>query len=298
MNARHASGRLLALAVFATLSAASTANAASQDDARVASLEARITELESRLAAADRIAERARDRGEIENVFAHYMYLHNAFQDEKIKALWARRGTPGISAQYSNVGVYTDYDKIMAYHSGRPSPVGKLVFHYLTTPMIEVAEDGQTAKGVWIAAGVESGLMSREQAAQAPEFLFEKGERTGNEVHGKRVWAHWVQMKYPVDFIRQDGQWKIWHFRCLEISRARFDQNWIATAAEIQDNTKNSQFNADLMYLGDDGKPVFMPKPDAPPKSLGYPYRPDAAMDHDMPPLPLPYRTFSETFEY
>src|SRR5678815_4093543 len=83
---------------------------------------------------------------------------------------------------------------------------------------------------------------------------------------------------------------QIWHFRCLEISRARFDQNWIATAAEIQDSSKNSQFNADLMYLGDDGKPVFMPKPDAPPKSLAYPYRPDAAMDHDMPPLPVPYR--------
>jgi hypothetical protein len=284
---------LTALAVLTAAAADSTPEAA-----RIAALEDRITELESRLADADRLAPRARDRGEIENVFAHYMYLHNAFQDEKIKALWAKRGTPGVSAQYSNVGVYTDYDKIMAYHSGRPTPVGKLVFHYITTPMIEVAADGQTAKGVWIAAGVESGLMSPETAAKAPEFLFEKGERTGNEVHGKRVWAHWVQMKYPLDFIRQDGQWKIWHFRCLEISRARFDQNWIATAAEIQDNTKNSQFNADLMYLGDDGKPVFMPKPDSPPKSLAYPYRPDAAMDHDMPPLPVPYRTFSETFEY
>jgi len=286
---------VLALTLFAAMTAAADST---PDAARIAALEGRIAELESRLADADRVAERARDRGDIENVFAHYMYLHNAFQDEKIKALWAKRGTPGVSSQYSNVGVYTDYDKIMAYHSGRPTPVGKLVFHYITTPMIEVAGDGQTAKGVWIAAGVESGLMSQAQAAQAPEFLFEKSERTGNEVHGKRVWAHWVQMKYPIDFIRQDGQWKIWHFRCLEISRARFDQNWIATAAEIQDSTKNSQFNADLMYLGDDGKPVFMPKPDAPPKSLAYPYRPDAAMDHDMPPLPVPYRTFTETFEY
>jgi hypothetical protein len=296
MRTRAARAGVVAFTVLAAVSAAA---ADSQPEAaQITALEARITQLESRLAEADRVAERARDRGDIENVFAHYMYLHNAFQDEQIKALWAKRGTPGVSAQYSNVGVYTNYDKIMAYHSGRPTPVGKLVFHYLTTPMIEVADDGQTAKGVWIAAGVESGLMSPEQAAKAPEFLFEKGERTGNEVHGKRVWAHWVQMKYPIDFIRQDGQWKIWHFRCLEISRARFDQNWIATAAEVQDSAKNSEFNADLMYLGDDGKPVFMPKPDAPAKSLAYPYRPDAAMDHDMPPLPVPYRTFSETFEY
>ena len=264
----------------------------------MAALEARLAGLEARLDVADRVAGTARDRGDIENLFAHYMYLHNAFQDERIKPLWAKRGTPGVSAQYSNVGVYTDYDKIMAYHSGRPSPVGKLVLHYLTTPMIEVASDGATAKGVWIAAGVESGLMSEARAAHAPGFLFEQGEKTGNQVHGKRVWAHWVQMRYALDFIRQDGTWRIWHFRCLEMSRARFDQNWIATAAEIQNSTKNSAFNADLMYLGEDGRPVFMPKPDAPPKSIAYPYRPDAAIEADNPPLPVPYRTFSETFEY
>jgi len=160
-----------------------------------------------------------------------------------------------------------------------------------------VAEDRRTAKGIWIAAGVESGLTSEQQAANAPDYLFEKGEQAGNSVHGRRVWAHWVQMKYGVDFIRQDGAWRIWHFRCFEISRARFDKNWIALAAEIQDSTKNNQFNADLMYLGEDGQPVFMPKPDGPPKTLAYPYRPDAAMSLE-PPLPVPYRTMSDTFEY
>jgi hypothetical protein len=263
----------------------------------IAALEARIAALEARVANAEREARRAHDRDAVENVFAHYMYLHNAFQDEKIKALWARRGTPGMSAQYSNVGVYTSYDSIMAYHSGRPTPVGKLIFHYITTPMIEIAEDGQTAKGRWIAAGVESGLMSQEQAAHAPAFLFETAEAGGNEVHGKKVWAHWVQMQYGIDFIRQDGQWRILHFRCFEVSRARFDRNWIALAAEVQDSNANSGFNADLMYLGDDGRPVFMPKVDGPPKSLTYPYRPDAAMQPDVP-LPVPYRTLAESFEY
>jgi hypothetical protein len=265
--------------------------------ATIAALEARLAALEARVTTAERDARDARDRGAVENVFAHYMYLHNSFQDEKIKALWAKRGTPGMSAQYSNLGVYTTYDSIMAYHSGRPSPVGKRIFHYLTTPLIEIAADGQTAKGRWIAAGVESGLMSPELAAKAPAFLFERDEASGNEVHGKKVWAHWVQMQYGVDFIRQDGQWKILHFRCFEVSRARFDKNWIALAAQVQDSSANDAFNADLMYLGDDGKPVFMPKTDGPPKSLTYPYRPDAAIQPDVP-LPVPYQTLSETFEY
>jgi len=264
---------------------------------QVAGLEARIAALESKLDRVEHDSQTALDRGAIENVFSNYMYLHNAFHDEDIKALWAKRGTPGMSAQYSNAGVYTRYESIMAYHSGRPDPVGKLVFHYVTTPSIQVAGDRQTAKGLWIAAGVESGLMSAEQAAHAPKYLFEQDEAGGTQVHGRKVWAHWVQMKYGVDFIRQDGQWKIWHFRCFEISRARFDRNWIGMAAEMQDSAANSKFNGDLMYLGDDGKPVFMPPVDGPPKSLAYPYRPDGRIEL-QPALPVPYDTFGQTFEY
>jgi len=288
---------LMALAGAVTLFPSLGVGAQPATQAPVASLEDRIASLEARLAEVERKAQAAADRGAVENLFSHYMYLHNAFHDEQIKALWAKRGTPGMSAEYSNAGVYTNYDSIMAYHSGRPSPIGKLIFHYTTTPMIEVAGDGQTAKGIWIVAGVESGLSGSAQAAAMPAYLFENHEAGGNQVHGKKVWAHWVQVKYGVDFIKQDGNWKIWHFRCFEVSRARFDKNWISLAAEVQDNEVNSKFNTDLMYLGEDGKPVFMPKVDGPPKSLAYPYRPDHAMELEPKP-PVPFGTFNDTFEY
>jgi len=290
--------RWIAAAFSLALGAATAAQAQTLSaGARADALDARIAKLEAQLEAANHKADLALDRGEVENVFSNYMFLHNSFQDEQIKSLWAKRGTPGMSAQYSNLGVYTQYDSIMAYHSGRPNPVGKLIQHYATNPSIQIAADRQTAKGVWVVAGVESGLSTPAQAASAPDFLFEKAGTGGSEVHGKKVWAHWVQIKYGVDFIRQDDAWKIWHFRCFEVSRARFDKNWISMAAEMQDNAANEKFNADLMYLGDDGKPVFMPKVDGPPKSLAYPYRPDHSMKID-PALPVPYRTFSETFEY
>lgn len=88
----------------------------------------------------------------MENAFSKYMHLHNVFQDEQIKPLWVSRGTPGIHAQYTNVGVYTDYDSVVKYHTGRPSPKGKLILHETTTPLIEVAEDGETAQasGLWL----------------------------------------------------------------------------------------------------------------------------------------------------
>jgi len=45
------------------------------------------------------IAQRAEDRGAVENLFSKYMYYHNAFQDEHIIPMWVKEGTPGIHAQ-------------------------------------------------------------------------------------------------------------------------------------------------------------------------------------------------------
>ena len=47
----------------------------------------------------------------------------------------------------------------------------------------------------------------------------------------------------------------------------------------------------------DDGKPVFMPPPDAPATSIASPYRPDQRQMLEPRP-PVPYSTFDETFEY
>ncbi|KAF5989499.1 hypothetical protein FBULB1_878 [Fusarium bulbicola] len=227
--------------------------------------------VEARLAAVEKLAQRAYDRGEVENVFSKYMHLHNVFQDEQIKALWVKRGTPGIHAQYTNVGVYTDYDSIMAYHSDRPSPPGKLILHETTTPLIEVAGDGETAKGFWLMAGVESGLADPKNVGTMPEFLYEPEDKN---VDGKRVWTHWVWCHYALDLLRQDGQWKIWHFRCLEVTRAPFSENWITFAKKNQ-----LAFDKDLAYFGNDGKAVFMPTPDA---------KPEKKADVPISPAPKP----------
>src|SRR5262249_47237145 len=107
--------------------------------------------LEERLAAVGLTAGRAPDRGGGGKVFSRYMHYHNAFEDERIiDELWVRRGTEGVRSQYNDDGVYTDWDTIMEYHRGRPHPVGKLILHYTTTPVIEVAADGSTAKGLWL----------------------------------------------------------------------------------------------------------------------------------------------------
>jgi hypothetical protein len=252
----------------------------------VADLTAEVRQLRRDLEAALLLARRAADRGEIENLFNRYMYYHNAFQDERIIPMWVRRGTPGIRARYTNAGQYTDYDSVMRYHQDRPTPVGKLILHYTTTPVIEVAEDGETAKGVWIMAGSESGLTDPEVAKESPSYMY-----SPDEVAGKKVWAHWVWCKYAVDFLRQDGQWKIWKFRCYELARAPFEENWISFAEKNE-----HAFALDLMYFGDDGKAVFMPEADEPVPTEYHPYQPGARQTLEPEP-PVPHERFVDTFK-
>ncbi|MDQ4419289.1 nuclear transport factor 2 family protein [Sphingobium sp. DEHP117] len=200
----------LAAALLAGASAPVIAGDKAAQGADVSALRAEVATLRHSL-------QRSEDRASVENLFSRYMYLHNAFRDTEIIPLWAKKGTPGVRSQYSNLGVYTDWDKIISYHQGRPAPAGKLIFHYVTTPLIEIAGDGQTAKGLWIVNGLESGLVDPELAKSMPAWMFEK-----EMVNGKKVWMHNVYLKYGVDFIRQDGAWKIWHFHCFEVARAPY----------------------------------------------------------------------------
>jgi len=255
-------------------------------DLTVEELARRLAAVEEQLAVVRLEAARAGDRGAVENVFSRYMHYHNAYEDQRIiDELWAQPGTPGIRARYNNVGEYTTYESVTAYHRGRPRPVGKLLLHYTTTPVIEVGADGRTAKGIWLMAGTESGLTDPEVAENVPEWIF-----SGGEVDGKRVWAHWVWCKYGVDFVKQDGEWWIWHFRCYEVARAPFDRDWITFAAHNRES-----HDSQLAWFGDDGVPVFLPPVDAPVTTHYLPYATDRAQMLDPAP-PLPYRDFVDTF--
>ena len=255
-------------------------------EATLPDLVAEVARLREEVAVARGLARRAADRGEIENLFSRYMYLHNAFQDEQIIPLWVKKGTEGIRARYTNAGQYTTYESVIRYHQDRPAPVGKLILHATTTPVVEVAADGKTAKGVWLMAGTESGLTDPEVAENSPDYMY-----SPEEVQGKKVWAHWVWCTYAIDFLRQDGEWKIWKFRCYELARAPFEENWVSFGEKNQD-----AFDLDLMYFGDDGRPVFMPPADEPVAVPNHPYSPNTVQKLEPVP-PVAHDTFTDTFK-
>jgi hypothetical protein len=134
-------------------------------------------------------------------------------------------------------------------------------------------------------AGSESGLTDPEVAKESPDYMYSPGE-----VQGKKVWAHWVWCKYALDFLRQDGEWKIWTFRCYELARAPFEENWISFAEKNE-----HAFALDLMYFGDDGRAVFMPPADEPVPSEYHPYHPNTRQALDPEP-PVRHQHFTDTF--
>jgi hypothetical protein len=246
----------------------------------------RLAALEARLADVELVASRAQARADVENVWSRYVWYHNAYEDERIiEELWAAAGTPGIRARYNNTGSYTTWESVTAYHRGRPRPVGKLLLHYATTPVIEVGADASTAKGVWIAAGLESGLTDPEVAGSIPEWVF-----SAAEVDGNRVWAHWVWMKYALDFVRQGTDWRILTLRCYEVARAPFDRDWVSFAAIDREG-----LDSRLAWFGDDGVPVYLPETDEPAASRSDPYAPHRVQRLDPVP-PHPYTRFEDTF--
>ena len=78
-----------------------------------------------------------------------------------------------------DVSDWTD-DEILEVYGG----VGQLLLHVTTTAIIEVAEDGQTAKGFWYSPG-----MIKETGGSAS--------------------AMWEA--YGADFVKEEGGWKLWH---------------------------------------------------------------------------------------
>lgn len=81
---------------------------------------------------------------------------------------------------------------------------GTMMQHSFTTPYIEVAGDGLTAKGLWISPGHEARPSEGD------------------------VTAYWVWVVYSDDFVKEDSVWRVWHHRVTEVLFSPAQGDWIA----------------------------------------------------------------------
>ncbi len=226
--------------------------------------------------------QRLEDIHEIQNAMSRHGYYHSAgMHREELENIWAQK-TPGVSWESGDLGRFEGIEAIReCYVDGKEmlgemnlkemrklypeikdedknKSVGTLNVHTLTTPVIEVAEDGKTAKGVWMSPG------------------------NVTQLAGGKLRAFWMWEKYGVDFVKEDRKWKIWHFHVYTDLMTPYEKSWVEQSLEP---SPTPEF------------PPGFPKPNRP-AITSYPQYSPFTVPQFEPKPPEPYRTFDETFSY
>jgi hypothetical protein len=180
----------------------------------------------------------------------------------EIQELWS--SSDDVVFEPEDMGAWTSLASIKrSYVNGNPFPPGTkglLVEHTLTTPVLEIAEDGKTAKGIWISPGHETFPVPGEKVPK----------------------AHWSWGRYAVDFRKESGKWKIWHLHVLTTFRTPYAVDWAETAFHKPE------------WLPKDGVPLeTIGKADRG-VSFNEPYHPNRAPKLQPVP-PEPYKTWNES---
>jgi hypothetical protein len=237
-------------------------------------------------------ADRAMATIEVQNAYSKHAYYHTIgahceeMEDIWVKeggefaetARWTRMGTmveEGITLikqhyctdnEESKKQKLAEISKVYPEVKNVPENIGigyGYTIHTQTTPIIEVAGDGKTAKGIWYSPGIGTNVEIRNG----------KPEISGG----------WFWEKYAVDFVKEDGKWKIWH---LVNVMDPTPSNWGAQQASSGGGGQEPQ--------GQKAEDNQGMKPAADPYESWSP----TTKSKIYPKFPEPYYTFSETFSY
>lgn len=138
----------------------------------------------------DELIRRVTDIEEIKKVAnKRVYYMINEWREQELQDLWVTDPSYQATASFGkNTGYYVGMDNIRSYYVTKHAAdlgdgVGTMNAHPISTGLVELAGDGQTAKGLWYCIGQET-------------------------VPGK---AMWVTGKVAMDFVKEGDSWKIWH---------------------------------------------------------------------------------------
>ncbi len=241
----------------------------------------------------DELIRRVWDVIEIKNIMALHAYYHSFnLHIKELEEIWVQKPENRVTASFGqNWGYNVGFKRIMEYYgTGNVENdkkelemmrtafpeienkeenygIGKSLVHALTTPYIEVAADGQTAQGLWYAPGYVGGPTT-----------------TGANVA-------YMYEKYGVDFIREDGEWKIWHLFVGTdfMAKPGEDFNIQDCPAEVE---RKIALGIKPEGVPEGGFPEFEPAEGFIPIKDAYTMYYNYS---EYPPIPLPYGSFSET---
>jgi len=252
--------------------------------------------------------ERALAMLEVQNTFSKHAFYHQVGKHcEEMDDIWVREdGKYGKTATWRTMGnVYEGIPLLREYYcavnlenqkrsletlsrkipevKNIPENLGaghEYVMHTQETPVIEVAGDGKTAKGIWYSIGL------------AVRGSVDADKKTS-------VTTGWMWEKYAVDFAKEDGKWKIWHLMNI------MDQGPVEPGAlgpgpggpPPGGPPPAVQGQPDRFVEAGERTENTMPQPTRPDPNPPRTWSPMTAPGI-QPPFPEPYYTFSETFSY
>lgn len=223
-------------------------------------------------------------RREVQNIMGKYSQSFCIKQEGALPQFWSERDDISLGR---NNGYYVGQAAVRGYYAaieeetkaasslirarfpdklGEKSPeecfgVGQISYRPIDTPVVEVADDLQSAKGLWVVRG----LVERITTAGPVSY--------------------WDFSYWAVDFILENGAWKILHM--LDLNEIDTQQGEKLTAAP-KPLPEDSAF-ADMAA-------VRIPEPNHP-CAIRETYQTNRPFC-PSPRVPEPYKTFAETFSY
>ena len=255
--------------------------------------------------------EKALDMWQVQSLMSKHEFYHGATMNlQEVDALWVAQDGPNsktacfFSPSWVMQGVATvrklygeghvedmhktfnqlqqAYPELANVEFKGSNVGGEFAMHTSTTPIIEVAGDGKTAKGVWYSPGI--GLMPHVSGKSV-------------EVGGIFFWE-----KYAGDFVKENGAWKIWHLGMyydfapsLPTSMTSSLGNGVPSG---QPGASGGIPPGDNREKGEKLTPEEIAKGGMLPSPYSYPAWSPTRRNLIVPKFPEAYYTFSETFSY
>jgi hypothetical protein len=233
----------------------------------------------------EQLVDRWEDRRDIKNLMGKYV-TSLLLKKEKtmFESFWSRKddiclgvnegyyhGRGAIKAFYETIDRYTAATrdllvKLFPKETAGKTPdelygIGPFEFKGISNAVIEIATDGETAKGMWSCFGMSTTVTTRGPV------------------------SYWIFGTYAADFNREGDEWKIWHLLYLEDVNSPAGHSW----AEDKNPYPELPEFAPLANMA-------LPEPNIR-NVLRKRYSVNRPFTR-LPRIPEPYETFSKTFSY
>jgi hypothetical protein len=190
-------------------------------------LEAEVKKLKEQVAE----GARAKDYIEIWKVQSRYAHLYHIGRMSEVPSLFAQK-TRGVTMEIEDSGVYEGIKSITrfwntVFSDKKSRSPGNLALHMTVNPVIEINKAGTRAKGVWHSHG----FCSFVGGGSFKQFL--------------------CLGKYDMEYVKEDGQWKIFKFAYRQTFMCPYEKGWVEepVAASIAGNPDNLPDKPTTYYM-------------------------------------------------